>query len=188
MFRGEEDTTVSETQHMNDVAERDLEQIREELHLCRLELAKVREAYEEMAEGQAKLRRARKRALKEADVLSKALADVLNRETRERARGAWWRAGQGRISRQEWEDVQILRQSSYFRPAWYLRKNLDIARGGVDPALHFLRDGHREGRDPGPKFSVEQYLEEHPEVRGRGQNPLLHFLHGGDGDESSGSS
>lgn len=161
---------------------------REELRLCRVELAQAREELEELAEDQAKVRRSRARAQKEADVLAKALADVLNRETRERARGAWWRVGQGRVSQQEWENVQILRQSKYFRPAWYLRKNLDIARGGVDPALHFLRDGHREGRDPGPKFDVEQYLEEHPEVRRSGDNPLLHFLHGGSGDDAAGSS
>lgn len=161
--------------------------LREELRLCRLELAQVREEYEDVVERQARLRRSRAKAQKEAEVLAKALADVLNRETRERARGAWYRAGQGRVSRQEWENVQILRQSKYFRPAWYLRENLDIARGGVDPALHFLRDGHKEGRDPGPKFDVSGYLEAHPELKGSGKNPLLHFLATGDAAASDAS-
>ncbi len=157
----------------------ELERLREELAQTRLELARARQDYEEVAETQARLRRSKAKAQKESEILAKSLADTLNKETRERARGAWYRAGQGRISRQEWEQVQILRQSSYFRPAWYLRQNLDIARGGVDPALHFLRDGHKEGRDPGPKFDVTEYLEAHPDVRRSGMNPLLHFLQQG---------
>jgi hypothetical protein len=166
----------------------ELEETQDELRLCRLELAKAREELEELAESHAKVRRAQARAQKEADVLAKALSDVLNRETRERAHGAWWRVGQGRISHAEWQNVKIIRQSSYFRPAWYLRNNLDIARGGVDPALHFLRHGYREGRDPGPSFDVRQYLKDHPEVARAKQNPLLHFLLGGSRDDANGPS
>lgn len=176
---------AEEPWHEAHATDDDAAALREELRLCRLELAQAREEYEEIAERQARLRRSRAKARKEAEVLAKSLADVLNRETRERARGAWYRAGQGRVSRQEWENVQILRQSKYFRPAWYLRENLDIARGGVDPALHFLRDGHKEGRDPGPKFDVSDYLEKHPEVKASGKNPLLHFLTTGDAASDS---
>ena len=155
--------------------------LREDLRLCRLELAQARAEQEEVLERQAKVRRSKVRAEKESDILAKALADVLFRQTRARARARWWQVSEGpRVSRLEWEQVQVLRQSKYFRPAWYLRQNLDIARGGVEPALHFLRDGHREGRDPGPKFDVERYLDKHPELRRSRENSLIHALETGD--------
>ena len=156
----------------------ELEHLREELRLCRLELAQARADQEEVLEKQASVRRSKVKAQKESDVFAKALVDALLRETRERVRRRWWRPGRGGVSQREWAQVQILWQSKYFRPAWYLRENLDIARGGVDPALHFLRDGYKEGRDPGPKFSVKRYLDAHPEVRDQG-NPLIHAIETG---------
>ena len=65
----------------------ELEHLREELRLCRLELAQARADQEEVLERQSSVRRSKIKAQKESDVLAKALADVLLRETRERARG-----------------------------------------------------------------------------------------------------
>jgi hypothetical protein len=158
----------------------ELELLREELRLCRLELARALKQNEDVQEKQAKLRRARARAQRESGILAKALVDVLYRETRRRARAAWWQRGQGDVTPEEWRQVQVLRQSGVFRPAWYLRRNLTVAKLAVDPALHFLRDGHREGRDPGPDFDLPAYLDEHPELRESGENALLHALEVGD--------
>jgi hypothetical protein len=154
--------------------------LREELRLCRLELTRVRQENESVQERQARVRRARARAQRESTILAKALVDVLYRETRRRARAAWWQRGPGEVTREEWRQIQVLRQSGLFRPVWYLRRNLTVAKLAVDPALHFLRDGHREGRDPGPHFDLPAYLDEHPELRESGENPLLHALEVGD--------
>jgi hypothetical protein len=154
--------------------------LREELRLCRLELARLREADEVVQEKHAKLRRARGRAQRESAILAKALVDVLYRETRSRAKVAWWQRRRGDVTPEEWRQVQVLRQSGLFRPAWYLRRNLTVAKLAVDPALHFLRHGHREGRDPGPDFDLLAYLDEHPELRESGENALLHALEAGD--------
>ena len=156
----------------------EVEMLREELRLCRLELARVREENETVQEKQAKLRRARARAQRESTILAKALVDVLYRETRRRARAAWWQRGHGDVTHEEWRQIQVLRQSGLFRPAWYLRRNLNVAK--QDPALHFLREGNREGRDPGPDFDLLAYLDEHPELRESGDNALLHALEIGD--------
>ncbi len=94
------------------------------------------------------------------------------------------------MTRREWAQVQTIRQSKYFRPAWYLRHNHDVARKGVDPALHFIRNGYREGRDPGPRFSVERYLKAHPRVAKAGENALIHAIENGttrDGVDGSAS-
>lgn len=150
--------------------------LREELRLSRLELAAARAAEEAAVEQQAKVRRAKARAEKASDLMSKALADVLFKQVQQQAARPWWRRGRKGASQAELDQVVLLRTSKLFRPAWYLRENPDVAKDGVDPGVHFLRDGHREGRDPGPRFDVKRYLARHPELRETGENPLLHFL------------
>jgi len=156
----------------------ELARLSEDLRLSRLELAQARDEQEKVVEEHLRVRRARTKAQKESDLLAKALADVLHDQTKERAAAAWWQLRRGRVTRTEWEQVLNLRRSKHFRPGWYLRQNPDVARAGIDPALHFLRNGHREGRDPGPGFDVKKYVKQHPEVRQTGDNPLLHFLRG----------
>ena len=165
--------------------EPEVERLRQELELCRRELAQARAEQERIAERQSKLRRARGLAQKEAEVLGRVLAELLHRQTRETARRGW-RPGRDRVSREEWDQVLTLRESDLFRPGWYLRRNLDVARKGIDPALHFLREGHREGRDPGPAFDVKDYVEAHPELHETGENPLLHHLRSQPGEDVSG--
>lgn len=62
-----------------------------------------------------------------------------------------------------------------FDEAYYLWKNPDVARQGVDPLRHYLEHGWREGRDPCASFSTEGYLTHNPDVRADGINPLIHF-------------
>jgi GT2 family glycosyltransferase len=66
--------------------------------------------------------------------------------------------------------------SGLFDAGYYLAQNLDLARAGVDPLLHYLRSGAREGRDPGPLFNTSYYLEANPDVAQAGVNPLVHYL------------
>src|SRR5580698_3738927 len=35
-----------------------------------------------------------------------------------------------------------------FDPTWYLEKYPDVRDAGIDPFLHFLQDGGKEGRSP----------------------------------------
>jgi hypothetical protein len=158
----------------------ELEELREDLRLCRRELEQVRRQNEQVLERQARLRRAKNRAQRESVILSQALVDVLYRETLLRVKARWWQPTRDPVSKLEWQQIQTLRQSGIFRPAWYLRRNLTVAKLAIDPALHFLRDGSREGRDPGPDFDLLAYLEEHPEVRKEGINPVLHAVETGE--------
>jgi len=156
----------------------ELARLQEELRLCRQELAQVRLENERVLEKQAQVRRGRRRANKEAGALAKALADVLYRELRERSekgRRGRRRRGGG-ISAEEWQQVMLLHSSPDFRADWYLRQNLSVVRLAIEPALHFLRYGVVEGRNPGPDFDVRDYLEEHPDVRSTGENPVIHAM------------
>jgi hypothetical protein len=155
--------------------------LEEELRLTRLELAKARADLEEVGQKAGKARRSRAKADREADILAKALADALVRETRRRLRlPRWMRTLDRQLpSPTEWAQVNLLRQSQYFWPGWYLRRNLDVAEAGIEPALHFLRNGYRENRDPSPNFSLRRYLKRNRRDVGGG-NPLLHALQNGE--------
>lgn len=63
--------------------------------------------------------------------------------------------------------------------AFYRGLYPDIARQGLDPATHYLREGWREGRNPSAWFDSIFYLQRYPDVAHSGVNPLLHYLRHG---------
>ena len=67
-----------------------------------------------------------------------------------------------------------LRPNPWFDPLWYLTRNPDVR--GINPLIHFLERGWREGRDPSPEFSLAQYRATNPDVEAAGVNPLVHYL------------
>ena len=73
-------------------------------------------------------------------------------------------------------DYRAIAASPLFDAEWYLANNPDVAAAKVDPALHYLRYGAKEGRAPGPLFDGRSYLQMHGDVAATGINPLLHFI------------
>lgn len=76
----------------------------------------------------------------------------------------------------ERQQVAILRKSPLFDAHWYQNKYPDIATSRLDPAVHFIRFGGREGRSPSPKFNSANYLKSNPDVSVAGINPLIHYI------------
>lgn len=74
------------------------------------------------------------------------------------------------------ETIQLIRESVYFDPDWYLLKNPDVKNSGIDPARHYLLFGGFENRDPSAKFSNEIYFGLNPDVKEKGINPLEHYI------------
>jgi hypothetical protein len=62
----------------------------------------------------------------------------------------------------------------WFDPAWYLLRNPDVARVGIDPLAHYLRYGELEGRHPSPWFDPAWYRAAYRLPAD--QSPLEHFL------------
>ncbi len=76
-------------------------------------------------------------------------------------------------------DVALIEASDMFNAVWYLRNNPDVAATGMDPAVHYLRYGASEGRNPGPGFDTDWYRESNPEIDVEVVNPLVHYLRHG---------
>lgn len=74
------------------------------------------------------------------------------------------------------QDVTRLKKSSLFDADYYLDTYPDVINAAVDPALHYLNNGWKEGRNPSKLFDTGFYLSRHPDIRQAGINPLIHFL------------
>ncbi|MCA8901944.1 MAG: glycosyltransferase family 4 protein [Hyphomonas sp.] len=66
-----------------------------------------------------------------------------------------------------------------FDAEYYVRRYQDIARSSMDPALHFLRHGGFELRNPGADFDTKYYVNQNPDVKDAKVNPFLHYLKSG---------
>ncbi|MGF7118938.1 glycoside hydrolase family 99-like domain-containing protein [Methanobacterium oryzae] len=58
---------------------------------------------------------------------------------------------------------------------YYLKNYTDIRVSGVDPILHYIYHGFKEGRDPNPSFDINYYLNANADVRNSNLNPLIHY-------------
>ena len=77
-------------------------------------------------------------------------------------------------------DYEKIAKSGLFDAEYYRQNNSDVTNANVDPLMHYLECGAREGRNPSVQFDTSYYLEQ---CRARGENPenpLLHFLASGD--------
>ena len=73
-------------------------------------------------------------------------------------------------------ELDLIASSGLFDRGWYLEKNPDVRKAGMDPVLHYLRYGGAEGRDPNPLFDSDWYLSHYPDVAAAHVNPLLHYI------------
>lgn len=151
----------------------------ESLRVCQEELARVRSSQEELMEELALERQLRAQVEKQSGLL----ADAVTRKYLALPAGSGLSTRvRRRVSRRrmataaEWQDAATIEQSDYFSAAWYLLRYPDVVESGLPPALHYIRIGAREGKDPSEHFSTRSYVRAHPEVRESATNPLVHYL------------
>lgn len=157
--------------------EPDAAALQAELADARAELAELRRAQEQAAEREAELVAARDQAERAARSLSEALAERVRIDTAGRGRGsALMKGRQKPVTREEEAQLELLRGSALWDPAWYLRTYPDVVELGEDPALHFVRHPYYPVRQPSERFDVRQYLIDHPDAVEQRVNPLVHFL------------
>lgn len=84
--------------------------------------------------------------------------------------------------RRDKERAEFIAKSTLFDVRWYLEQYPDVAEDKIqsrNPALHYLRIGGFEGRNPSPRFDSAFYLESNPDVAQMKMNPLWHYLQHG---------
>ncbi len=69
-------------------------------------------------------------------------------------------------------DHWLSRGCPHWDAAHYLGSFPDVRASGIDPLLHFVRHGWREGRNPGPGFDTTGYLRRFPRRMFSGWSPL----------------
>lgn len=72
--------------------------------------------------------------------------------------------------------LELVKSSTFFDSEYYLAKNPDVVAEGIDPAIHYLKYGGFEGRNPSDKFQSAWYLKNNADVQAAKLNPLVHFL------------
>ena len=85
-------------------------------------------------------------------------------------------------------DYDLIANSNYFDRKWYLEKYPDVKNSNCDPVQHYLNEGWKEYRRPGPSFSTLLYLNRYEDVNTMWINPLLHFEKIGKNDKRASSS
>ena len=72
--------------------------------------------------------------------------------------------------------AKLIEKSDYFDAEWYLLQYPDVRDEGINPALHYIKHGAKEGRNPGQDFNSYEYLLANPDVAIENINPLVHFI------------
>jgi glycosyltransferase involved in cell wall biosynthesis len=78
--------------------------------------------------------------------------------------------------KRDWIEYLVIQKSGLFDSRYYLREYKDIRVADIDPLMHYIKDGWREGRNPSSLFNTKYYLEKNPDVKASGTNPLFHYV------------
>jgi hypothetical protein len=73
-------------------------------------------------------------------------------------------------------DYWTIRHSHLFDPLFYLITYADIRKTDLNPIMHFVKYGWKEGRNPSASFDTSFYLTNNADVRQAQINPLVHYI------------
>ncbi len=68
-----------------------------------------------------------------------------------------------------------IKKNNLFDYGYYLTNNPDVRLLGMDPLIHYLCYGFKEGRKPDPNFDGNYYLQSYDDVINSNLNPLVHY-------------
>lgn len=69
-----------------------------------------------------------------------------------------------------------IKRSKLFEERYYLLLYPDVRKADVDPLMHFIKFGWKEGRNPAAFFNSKFYLELYSDVVESKQNPFFHYI------------
>lgn len=74
------------------------------------------------------------------------------------------------------EAYDKIMETGFFDKEFYLNAYPHIAKSNMDPLVHYMFFGYKEGKFPSLYFDVAKYIEQCPEVENNGLNPLVHYV------------
>lgn len=69
---------------------------------------------------------------------------------------------------------KAIKRNNLLDVGFYLRNYPDVRQSGMDPILHYIYKGFKEGRKPSPSFDGSYYLK-YDDVKNSNLNPLVHY-------------
>ncbi len=80
---------------------------------------------------------------------------------------------------------KIIEESNLFDIKYYLFTYPDVRHKSIDPIMHYIKFGAKEGRNPNKDFKTSVYLERNPHVLESDHNPLVYYILKGKKEEES---
>jgi hypothetical protein len=73
----------------------------------------------------------------------------------------------------------IIKKSGLFDANYYYEQYPDVRQADIDPLMHFVKHGWREGRNPNSQFNTSYYLKKYKDVQNAEVNPFVHYIRHG---------
>lgn len=70
---------------------------------------------------------------------------------------------------------KAIKKNNLFDIGYYLKNNNDVRLSGMDPILHYMYYGFKEGRKPNSSFDAGYYLKIYGDIKRAKLNPLVHY-------------
>ena len=105
--------------------------------------------------------------------VSQKYTSLRHKKVFQRIRYATMLAFKGRPIRSS--QYAVVRNSVFFDKNYYLGENPDVRASRMDPVVHYLAHGAKEGRDPSPIFSEEGYRSGYSDVAKSGLSAVEHY-------------
>ena len=70
---------------------------------------------------------------------------------------------------------KAIKDLDLFDESYYVNKYPNIKSSGMDPLLHYMFFGYKEGKLPSANFDGKYYLKKYRNVASSGMNPLIHY-------------
>jgi glycosyltransferase involved in cell wall biosynthesis len=70
---------------------------------------------------------------------------------------------------------RTIKRLNLFDEDYYLNRYRNVLTSGMEPLIHYLFFGWKEGKNPSPEFDGDNYLNRYPDVKNSHMNPLIHY-------------
>lgn len=74
------------------------------------------------------------------------------------------------------QHYRLIKRSGLFDEAYYLLTYPNVRKADINPLMHFVKTGWKDGKNPSSTFNTKEYLDQFPDLLDTDQNPLVHYI------------